>query len=238
MITGFAGSIVAAAVDITRDNKKIPFWDPISDENSGYEGPLFPRNPWEKVTIDNLIIPGLCKVTATSKQRIEIKKTKGKDGGTTLLLGIDPASVDIEVTIWTPEQLDTLNWLMGRLWRRPSKRAVSDRLQGTESAEITDNAAFTIEHPACAMIGVFSVVIERVEPPVLQGDGTAKMKITAVQYIKPPAQQKATVRRVRGSGRVSVDPKIEQAANASGIYKPSEHEAGPTIPQAPRRGSH
>jgi hypothetical protein len=222
------GAVVVAASQLV----SIPFWDAISD---GYEGPLYSPNPWETVVIDGYKLPGICKVTATSKQRIEIKKTKGKDGAKTILLGIDPSSVDIEIMIWTSVQLAELVKVLRAIWRRPSKAANADREQPT-TADVTAQAALTIETPACAMVNILSVVLEGVQPLVLQPDGTAKMKITAIQYIKPPA--KSTVRRVDGSGRVNIAKPFQGSQNASAIHRPSEHEAGPTVPQPPRRGTH
>lgn len=78
-------------------------------------GPVFGRG-WDQATIGGLLIPGHARVQGGGlKLKIDNKSKSGADGGNITLHGLDPQAFDLEVTMWTNEQLDEMRSVCQRL---------------------------------------------------------------------------------------------------------------------------
>jgi len=95
----------------------------------GFEGPTFPSqagaSPWDVFAIDLdpsiPCLPGIANVTVRKSRDVDKKKAAGGDGARFTFHGIDPAMVEIRLTIWTPEQLRYLNIIWPMLFPPPVK---------------------------------------------------------------------------------------------------------------------
>lgn len=154
----------------------------------GFEGPTYMSNPDSIVTIGGglspsafagqvFALPGLCTVHCTKEYASDKKKPVGSNGARVTIHGIDAADIEIEVMIWTPEQLRQLRAIWGVIF--PGNK-------GSQQAR-------DVSHPTFTMHGIKSFI-------PLRGRGPDKgpvvnsriFTISGVEFIAPSNQNATT----------------------------------------------
>jgi hypothetical protein len=209
------------------------FWDNIQD---GYEFLDDARAPDDIVVLDGVIAPGIAEVRCEARQKLDIAKATGRDGGTIIKRGFEPARITITLTVVTPKHLTDLEALLDRLWHQPGKPSRQDRPVFGEVGKALLTGAISIEHPRLTK-GVTHMVIESITGLEKGAQvGTRQMRIQGIQYIEPkPAD---ATRQVKGEGP-KLNAAFEPAKNeALQRQKPSKTQGGPKAPPAPTQGDY
>lgn len=147
----------------------------------GVEGDTYLKNPDSIVEIgggsapsasagQRFALPGLCTVHCSKEYASDKKKPAGSNGARVTIHGIDAADIEIEVLIWTPEQLRQFR----RIWP-----IIFPGNKGTQQAR-------DVSHPTFTQHGVKSMI-------VLGGRGWDRgpvvnsrvFTIRGVEFIKP-----------------------------------------------------
>ena len=116
-----------------------PFW------NESGEG----QDQWDQLILAGNTWPGLADVSGSGvKRRIDVKKTKGKDGAVLKDNGMDPAKLKINLRIWTAEQWSRFNELLPLI--HPKRKGGS-----REPTEII--------HPQANLLGIKAILAESYE---------------------------------------------------------------------------
>ena len=181
------------------------YWAP------GFDGETFATNPWDFIRFANEYgsptggspanrTPGICRVTIGKGYEIDTKKAVGGHGVRNTTLGVHAAGVlstgknkmpfDIEIEIWTPEQLRQLQ----AMWR-----------YFVPIAGKGDPAQITATHPAFAVHGVTGVQFISGEGPMIGRDRRATFKIKAVEFM-PPVKGKSGVKTAVATLPSTYDP--------------------------------
>jgi hypothetical protein len=167
-----------------------PFWDPFD----GGEGPDHQESPYDTCKLAGIQVPGLVTVRYTTRQKIEVAKVHGVDGGPTRERGIEAAKVQIAVKIWTRRQWDIFQELLETIWRRPGKGSRLDENDFFGKALRKNGIA--IEYPGLPEAGITAIAIESIGSPVIQQDGAGTVDIQALQFI--PASTANALRKIGG----------------------------------------
>jgi hypothetical protein len=186
----------------------VPFWDVVHQDiadkraKAGYSGAEPPgyeenealnANPWDRLILNNALVPGVSSVRVSPRFVIDLKKKSGKDGGLIVDKGHESARVDIAITIWTPRQWENLQLLLEQTIRRAGQK-----LDTKDKAK-----AIPISHPACALWGIAAVVVESAESPEPAPEvGARIIRIRCIQYIVPNSQK--VDKAVEGPGLTNV----------------------------------
>lgn len=105
----------------------------------GFTGNTYAANPRDFVLIGSYMTPGLAEVKCDKRRDVDKKKIKGADGARLTLAGLQPADVEIRITIWTPEQLRQLEILRAIIFPGPQK-VTSTVSSGTSTTRTTLSA--------------------------------------------------------------------------------------------------
>lgn len=147
------------------------YWTP------GIDGPTYALSPWDRLyvgipTSGQPFTPGICKIVAIRRRDKDIKKGAGADGGRVTFHGVAPAEVDIELRIWTPEQLRQLALLWPTLFPQAYK--------GTPPA-------FSVQHPnlVSGLQAINSLQFYELQGPDIDSQGVGRFMIKAIEYLKP-----------------------------------------------------
>lgn len=158
----------------------------------------------------------------TKPRRLQNKKQNGGDGATPTFRGLDPAKVEITVTIWTPAQLAAWDALLPLIFPNPNK-------------DVNRLSAIDISHPATHQRGIKSVIIEDLDGPndgSVKGAKTYNLKCT--EYL--PQTKKAAVKTVVGA--VATTAAFHRAPSGKNAPPPpSSSDFGPTPAAVPQGGS-
>lgn len=150
----------------------------------GCDGPTYASNPWDKVEIDatvpppfvasgsKLSTPGIAKVRVTKFRDVDKKKPAGSDGARITIHGLEPAQIEIELQIWTPEQLRQL----AAMWPVLSPAAYKG-----------SPAAYDVRHPAFTggLHSISSVQFVSLEGPEIDNRGVGVFRMKAWEFLKP-----------------------------------------------------
>lgn len=162
----------------------------------GFDGATFSTSPYDYVTVavpygPNVggappnRTPGVCIVDVRKEYAVDKKKPLGSNGARVTFHGIDAAEVNIEIKIWTPEQLRQLELMWSSLFP-PANKGVP--------------VAFDVGHPILNDVhGVKSVQFVSGSGPIIQGDRTGIFRIRALEY-QPPATTNVTKTQVKSIG--------------------------------------
>jgi hypothetical protein len=126
---------------------------------------------WNQVRLDDVVLPGLARVRGTLKADIEAKKSKGNDGADYSDNGLVPCDFTIELQMWEAIQWDAYQALLPRLL--PRKRGAARKL-------------WTVQHPACQLMGVAKVYIHEFPFPEPDDDGVVRVALKVLEYIPAP----------------------------------------------------
>lgn len=171
-------------VGVTPQTAPVPFWDvypPTLGDSKDGDGSTSNSSfvPWDVCALGGWALPGIARVQVKSRKRFDVKKSKGVGGATLTFTGYDPSDVTIELRVWTPAHLNTLNSLIPQI--------VKQKLGGIGgAAAIASRLAVDINHPATTLVGIHSVVVEglsSLEPS--EQRGVMKMQIHCLEYIPP-----------------------------------------------------
>lgn len=167
------------------------------------------NNIYDTVYIHQTQLPGICKVDAKIARRVDQKKPIGVNGSTFTINGRDPASVKIDVIIWTAQQYEALINAINIVY--PYKGMTHDAIVTdittkdatgkTLSTKTTIknppkpiDSALDIYHPFLADLGIDSIIILEVgslkDGPCV---GAKMMTITAVEYMPSAKHGKQTI---------------------------------------------
>jgi hypothetical protein len=192
----------------------LPFWD----IETGYEGPTESGAMWDVCMLNGEKLPGASEVICIPRIRIDIPKKAHRDGGPTIDRGHDAARVDITTELFTPAHWERYQEILRPLWRRPGEPVPKVR------------RGIDIAHPACAMFGVTSIIIESPESP-RRGSvpGSRIATLHCLQYIAP--KDKPVAKKTDGSGRrATLAPHM---ANARTSVAPPPSVTGATAKKRP-----
>lgn len=195
------------------------FWLRTTD---GIEGPVIPPNPWDTVILGGESLPGVCVVKGTPTLAFDKKKAGGIDGATITVNGYLPGPIEIEVTMWTPEQFARMKQIAPKLWTKPNKKTAAASLKKA------------ITHPAFALWGITAVVVLGVSVPEKGPlEGTKVVKIKCVEYVPTKAQNKTKTAPAVDFG--AADPNIVPPQNRAGD-PPSKTDVHPLGKAVSRKG--
>jgi hypothetical protein len=114
--------------------------------------------------------PGKATVRVRKARDIEKKKAAGNDGARVTIHGVDLAAVEIDLLIWTPEQLRALASLWPILFPQAYKGSPP---------------AYDAQHPALQLHNIKSVQFIGGEGPEIDREGRGIFKMTAIEFLKP-----------------------------------------------------
>lgn len=126
---------------------------------------------WNQCRLDDIVLPGLARVCGSLKADIEAKKAKGNDGADYSDNGLVPCDFTIELQMWEELQWDAYQALLPRLL--PRKRGAARKL-------------WTVQHPACQLMGVGKVYIHEFPFPEPDDDGVVRIALKVLEYIPAP----------------------------------------------------
>lgn len=164
---GHAGP-VAQPVRPTIDVFSVPFWGDDPDA-------------WGSLVLDETLVLGLAVVDVSIGRKIESKSPAGSDGATVRDKGYEPGRVTITLSLWEREHFVSFQGLLPRINPRSRPNA---------------RAPISISHPACALLGISEVYVERVGG--LKPSGEAGLWTTEIHCVEfaPPTAARRNVTRV------------------------------------------
>jgi hypothetical protein len=144
----------------------IPYWAEPTD-------PL----AWDTLVLGGVTWPGVCDITGGGLVRkIDVKHAKGQDGATITDEGLEPAKLDITLTVYNQTDWQLLQELLPTVWPRK---------KGGERTPLE------IVHPKAALLGIRYIYLTEV--PIPEFD-KAKQLLTVtlkcMEYVPQPAAPK------------------------------------------------
>jgi hypothetical protein len=140
----------------------------------GFEGPTYASSPWDFVYLGipstSPFTPGICRVDFEKARDIDKKKAAGNDGARVTIHGADLAAINIELRIWTPEQLKALANLWPVLFPPAYKGAPP---------------AYDVQHPSFAIHAIKSAQFIGGSGPYVDPSGMATFRMRAIEFQKP-----------------------------------------------------
>jgi hypothetical protein len=138
---------------------------------------------WNQVTLNDIVLPGLARVRGSLKADIEAKKSKGNDGADYTDNGLVPCDFTIELQMWEAYQWEAYQAILPRLL--PRKRGTARPL-------------WSVQHPACQLMGISKVYIHEFPFPEPDDDGIVRVALKVLEYIPapkpvPPQKKQAVV---------------------------------------------
>lgn len=161
----------------------------------GFTGETYMKSPHDYMVIEGASkTPGLIEVHPTKGRDLDKKKAAGTNGARLTIHGIDAATVDLEITIWTPEQLRKLRDLWAQIFPQSNKRPP------TTSPTEPWPPAFDVQHPWCDLHKIKALIFLRGEGPIPGRFPRSRMfKINAVEFL-PPQKGNAKGTPVKSKG--------------------------------------
>jgi len=77
-----------------------PFWNDPEFSAGAFGG------VWDLVSLDTTVLPGLCDVTCDLTRKVDARSAPGSNGGTIVDKGLQLATVEVKVRLWTQDQYD------------------------------------------------------------------------------------------------------------------------------------
>jgi hypothetical protein len=193
-----------------------PFPDFVNQNGTapGYEGPLYATNTWDQVRIGGQILPGIAKVSARPKLKVDPKKGGGIDGANPTIHGYDPTKIDVTWIIWTYEQWLKMQDIVPQIWPTVRKKTPQ---------------ALDIYHPTLKLLNIRSCIV--VSPSTWESgpwQGGFTMKIECLEF-NPSKNKKATTTPTGSKTQVQVRPEYQPPNPITGAnYTPANTQ--PPIP--------
>lgn len=163
----------------------------------GFDGATYAKSPWDSVIIavpfnpplEQPKTPGVCRVRVKKYRDVDKKKQAGTDGARVTIHGVEPSSVEIEITIWTPEQLRRLADLWAVLFPKATKGSPQ---------------AFDVMHPMFTIHDIRSLQFVEGEGPIIDQQRKGTFTMRAIEY-RPPSSKKASKTETQSIGSL-LDP--------------------------------
>lgn len=114
--------------------------------------------------------PGKATVRVRSARAADVKKGSGFDGGHVAFHGVPPRRVEIDLLIWTPEQLRILATQWPTLFPQAYKG---------------NPPAYDVQHPMLSLHGIRSLQFDSGEGPDVDRDGRGTFRMTAWEFLQP-----------------------------------------------------
>jgi len=118
----------------------------------------------------NPYTPGKATVHVRSARDIDKKKASGNDGARVAIHGLDLRVAEIDLLIWTPEQLRQLANLWPTLFPVAYKGAPP---------------AYDVQHPLLTLHHIKALQFIGGEGPEIDNQGRGIFKMTAIEFLKP-----------------------------------------------------
>ena len=154
------------------------YWTP------GCDGPTYANSPWDYVyiglpTIGSSITPGIAKVRVDKFRDVDKKKPSGSDGARITIHGVEPAKVEIDLTIWTPEQLRQWSVMWPYLFPVAYKGKPPN---------------YSVSYPSFGsdLYAIKSLTFVKMEGPDIQPDGRGIFRLHAWEYLAPSTKNVTT----------------------------------------------
>ena len=183
-----------------------PFW------NESGEG----QDQWDQLILAGNTWPGLADVSGSGvKHRIDVKKTKGKDGSVLKDNGMDPAKLKINLRIWTAEQWSRFNELLPLI--HPKRKGGS-----REPTELI--------HPQANLLGIKAIYINQIDFHDLdRSNRIMTVTMSAIEWIPRPAPVKRGAGTAGGKATPTqddildaLDPLINEAKGIANVIATAE----------------
>jgi len=140
---------------------------------------------WDNPSLGDFELPGIVNIKPIKKMlRIEDNKASGKDGGGSIIKGLDQPDFTIELLIYTGTQ--------EQQWSK-----IVQVILPTKNPK--DRVAFYLRHPTLSRMQVYYCIVVGVEetPPVAGGPLTVTIYCQSVLPIKEDATKKITSKGVK-----------------------------------------
>ena len=131
---------------------------------------------WDRVYLGGLALPGIAVVRGSAKRRTDRKRSSGVNGARVTHLGWDASELKITVRIWTAEQLDALQPMIGNLKPKSGKAP----------------KPVDVYHPALALLGVHTVEVLEVTLPERVGPDQFETTISCIEFVPSSKKSKVT----------------------------------------------
>lgn len=250
VFTGLASGVATASSGtIARLSKAVAFWG-----NGSHIGKLFSGDPWDTVVIGGMKLPGLCEVRGLAQLELDKKKPKGSNGVTLTVTGYEPGPFEITCTVWTSEQWDWLQDWINKFWALPRKSRPttvekkvrtgsnpdgSPKISKVSSKNKASQVALQIEHPALAVLGISSCVVQAVsipEPGSFEGSKVVKIKV--VEHVLPNGTVTKTAKGTANNVALAKELRPKEKGEAPLMPSKERADLGPKGPRpAPAGGS-
>lgn len=150
----------------------IPFWDNVKSGVLWED--LSPANPYDKVYLGGMEVPGISDVVSTNGRQndIDVKKTKGKSGSSIKFNGAQLVELEVKVKIWMPRHVEMYQDLV----------KITD--PGIAKKGLEPNV-LSILHPKAVALGVTKVIAKSISDLTISEGGTGTFSIKLLQY-EPP----------------------------------------------------
>lgn len=124
---------------------------------------------WDTVFMMGIPTPGVARVkSAKRRYKWDAKETKGRSGATCTFQGEPLADIDVEVDLWTEEQI-VIEW---PVFLQVIMRSTTSPVP----------AAMAVEHPALAMLEIRDVVVTDIRPLEHEGGGLWRTGFSLLEY--------------------------------------------------------
>lgn len=195
---GRGGNFDCLLPDVSQINRLPAFWD------------------WEVIYMADRRVPGLVQVKFKRAHRVDKKAAGGADNQTITSLGYNGAEVNIELRLWTPQQLvDYQNFTIPSIQPAPGKANARPK-------------SVKVAYPSLAMYGVRSLFVTEIAgPEPTHIPQLWKVAIVATQT-EPMAQVGTTTQK--GGGVATAPNTLVTGGLPPLLAKPSDTDNKPLGP--------
>lgn len=188
------------------------YWSPGCAGNT-----YFDNDPWSYVLVGGVKTPGFATVEVHKYGSVDRKKAAGSTGEHLTAHGLAAAEVEINVMVWTPEQLRQLQLFWQSFFLQPwTVATVATTSSGTLNPVALTNpinlfAAFTqpapqaskinttmmvfdAQHPTLSDSGVKSIMFTGNEAITLDKNGRGTFRMHALEFARPSPPTKTVTR--------------------------------------------
>ena len=185
-----------------------PFWgSPVYADKDGrhwcpgFDGETFSTNQWDYIKFNKIAglaidrTPGVCRVTVHKGHDVDKKKPPGAHGARHTSFGIKPADFNVEIEIWTPEQLRQLQILWAYVLTPKSDGSLK---------------TIDVTHPMFGIHSIKSMQFVSGSGPVVSHDRRGVFTMHVLEFMKP------------STGNIVNTPTASVAAMTT-LYSPSKN---------------